>query len=106
MVGIEPGAAGSGSKYANHCALPPPCFSKTFSLNGFTLTRCAKIKKILDERARENGDEVDAGTVEHDHNHEHFEHEHQQLFEEDTHTDQNGMTQLLSMQVEAYMDNE
>lgn len=56
--------------------------------------RCAKIKKILDEKARDSGD--DQGVDEHDHHH----------FEEDHNTDENGMTELLSMQVEAYMDSD
>ncbi len=72
--------------------------------------RCAKIQKILDEKARENGDDLDGLIgVEHDHehDHQHFGHEHHHKhFGEEENLDENGMTELLSMQVEAYMDTE
>ena len=32
MLGIKPGAAGSGSKYSNHCAILPPNFIPLLSV--------------------------------------------------------------------------
>ena len=52
MLGFEPGAAGSGSKYVNHCAMLPPTaiyfvlcisgFSHNVSGSGLIVTKCVK----------------------------------------------------------------
>ena len=67
----------------------------------------------MDEKARgENGDEVDGlDALEHDHGHGHSHehghgHSHEHFDDGDNNEDANGMTELLSMQVEAYMDTE